>query len=406
MKYLNLNIKFLFFLLPLVAQEVALARPEYAIQSHINQCTACHISPTGGGLRNLHGKLYGSHTLKIAKLNTNDYWAFDVRAQLGHAKRGATVAKGFLLMNSIGSAQVPVATEGAGAPFRLVGSFNFGMMGAGLREVFILVDPVITNAEATTETKMLVGKFPAPFGLATDEHRTYTKVMVNSTNREFESGLQFSADPTFQFHYDLALVNGFQNDGTPVIHPNPWGAIGNIRYMPNSQNGFLGASHSQHGNTNLKKPLMANSLYGGIATNSLFPGTFTAEAVTATGWNNPTYNTGSGIAGAGIDYFIPAVETAWRQALVDSTSLGIVTSLNYDINPKLSLLYRLEEFIPDTKFKGDFFHRDGVGFRKILSTQSQMIFRIDQGKLNRPGVSTDGLKSTGQNIFILLHYWM
>lgn len=86
--------------------------------------------------------------------------------------------------------------------------------------------------------------------------------------------------------------------------------------------------------------------------------------------------------------------------------MGLAVNLNWDYSAKLGFIYRMEEFIPDVNFRGDFFHRDGIGFRKILSSQSQLIFRVDSGKLNRQGVSIDGLKSTGENVFMLFHFWI
>lgn len=393
--------KNLIYLIILFVSTGAWARPEYSLQSHINQCTACHLSPTGGGIRNQAGKFFGSHSFSTKSLK-DEFFALDLRGQLGHAKRGQQVAKGFMLMNSITSVQLPVRGTEEAPDFTVVASYNFGMMGAGMRETFVMLHKI----DEPNSQRLLLGKFAAPFGLQTDEHRTYTKVMVNTTNREFESGAQWSLDPTYRFHFDLAIVNGFQNEGTPLMHKDPWGVIGNVRFMPDTAKLFVGVSHSEHGHSGISTPLRASSFYAGVSTESLFNGSITAETVFAKGWNDSTYNSGSGIAGAGIDYFIPAAETTWRAALKDSESMGFAMNVIWDFSSKLGILYRMEEFIPDVDYRGDFFHRDGVGFRKIISPQSQIIFRVDSGKLNRQGVNVDGLKSTGDNIFVLFHFWI
>src|SRR4051794_11852885 len=56
----------------------AWARPEYASREKLN-CTACHVTPWGGGPRNLTGKAYGAHERPLGKLSTTDLVYGDLR---------------------------------------------------------------------------------------------------------------------------------------------------------------------------------------------------------------------------------------------------------------------------------------------------------------------------------------
>src|SRR5882672_1001588 len=73
---------------------------QYAARYNINSCTACHISPTGGGPRNVDGKLFGAHNYQANPLLIQPFVSGDFRAlyyypqRPGESKGGMGVMSG------------------------------------------------------------------------------------------------------------------------------------------------------------------------------------------------------------------------------------------------------------------------------------------------------------------------
>jgi hypothetical protein len=401
-----------FFLI--VSSTQAWARPEFAAETNIVNCAVCHVNPYGSGARTLRGKQFGSRDYKAAWLSKSDLFTVDARMQDYSAQRNPpsnSQTKGLMLMNVIPTANLPIAAEPTDHPVaELVLSYNYAPVGAGAREGYFLFRTAPTE-EHTFVSSVLVGNFSAPFGLLTEEHRTYTRQMVAKTNRSFESGVMINGDPSFKFHYDAALTSGFANGGTGSdTHPDSWGAILNIRHQISDLPLQVGVSHSQEGTSALDHNLSATSLYMVFASDRYAgewtKGNLQIEATYASGWDNSNYTT---TASDGISYFIPSSAGAWQTSLMNANSFGWTGLLNWDLNRHWILQFKHEQFIPDASFQGDSFYRNGVGFKYYFGSNMNLIVRVDKGEVTRPGLtSTDlaSIKAIGDTYFALLHLWL
>lgn len=175
----------LFFLL---MSPAALARPEYAVKQN-SSCTACHVSPWGGGPKTVYGKFYGSRDYPMAKTSSSDLYSVSVREIAYYPNSPSTTANGLALMEASASGNVPVIQNEDGTEFRLVGTYNASPVGSGAREVYFRWKP--TSDENAPLAYLTVGRFNAPFGLLTDEHRTYVRIQTNMSLNSFENGALF-----------------------------------------------------------------------------------------------------------------------------------------------------------------------------------------------------------------------
>ena len=56
------------------------ARPGYAVRQKTVHCTMCHASPSGGGPKNLYGKVYGARGKKLGFGSKTDLVSGDMKA--------------------------------------------------------------------------------------------------------------------------------------------------------------------------------------------------------------------------------------------------------------------------------------------------------------------------------------
>jgi hypothetical protein len=396
---------------------VAQARPEYAAEMNIVNCSACHVSPTGAGARTVNGKLFGSRDYEAGWWSKQEIGSLDVRGQ-DYYYQGAPVSpvvtptqsKGLMIMNVIPTFNLPLApTLDTPAEDHLVLSYNFAPVGQSMREAF-WIHRFVPVEEKSWATSILLGDFMAPFGLMTDEHRTYTKQMVAMTNREFESGVLLSGDPSYKVHYDLATTSGFANGGMGTdTHPDSWAVFANLRHQISTLPLQVGLSYAVEGTSASANNLTATSVYGVFSWSryfSGFHGNIQTEVVTASGWDNSTYTT---TVGDGIGYFIPTTATGWQSNLNNANSIGTTTLVNWDLTRHWTLQYKYEQFSPDQGYQGDAFYRSGAGFKYYFKSNMNLITRYDHGYVNRPGLTnTDlsGIKAIGDTYFALLHIWL
>ncbi len=391
----------------------AFARPEFAVKHGYVNCTVCHESPLGGGLRNLNGKLYGARDYQVGRYSKQEWFQLDSRAEVVQAKSETNTRRGVLLMTTTPSVRVPVLfDEASGAPrAAMVASYGLGLMEVGLKDSYLhyyAADP----GENSWLSHVMVGRFLSPFGLANDEHRTYTKVQTKTTVKDYEAGFNFSGDPSYVLHYDLAVTSGLQSGGAALATEySPWGVISNIRVLPFSGPLLLGASYSVHGTnrteTNAAGPKenpTATAAYGVLSVDRLtkgrIKGSISSEAVWSKGWS------GSSINGP-INNFIPSGESAWQAALVDSRSFGLMVEAAYDLTNHWTLVYKVDEFIPDTEFTGDTFQRYGSGFRYYFNSNMNLTARYENSFSTRPGITEAGaVPSVSKFVYVLLHVWL
>ena len=237
----------LFLVLILVLNATpAFARPEYALKTKQN-CTACHVNPWGGGPKTVYGKFYGSKDYKPLETSTTDLFSADMRAIAYYPSGPSKTTNGIALMEVAPSANVPLTKSDADSDFRAVATYNFSPLQSGAREAYIRWQPNSQDDHALM-SHVMFGRFNSPFGLLTDEHRTYTRLQTNMTLNNYEMGVAFSGNILDSLHYDLAFCNDFQNGGGAFTNGDiSYGEVLNLRWNPSSLPFFLGASQNyQH----------------------------------------------------------------------------------------------------------------------------------------------------------------
>ncbi|GEM_PF-2607034 len=383
------------------------ARPEYAAKHNYVNCNLCHISPFGGGARNVNGKLYGSHEYSINPLSKQDLVSFDTRFESFYAK-GAKTTRGLYFMTADPTLNVPIAQNEEGRVIdRFVFSLGLAPMEAAKNkehEAFFLHEFNKPDAEKFLSS-LLVGRFLLPFGLMTEEHRTYTRLQTKTSNFDYDIGLGLTGDPKLNLHWDAAFTGGAQTQGgqTPVMDDSPYGIVLNLRYHPMKHPGFFGLSAYTQNSQTYTRALEAYSIYNVVSFESLVNRTINwqIEFTYANGFSNPDVNSYMG------RFFIPATDTAWMDTLKDAKSYGFYSLLNYELNPRWILQYKYDQFIPDNRFIADSFSRNSAGAKYFLNSNMDLNFRLEQSNSTRPGLTEAAILPTVVNtVFVLLHGWL
>lgn len=383
------------------------ARPEYAAQNTYVSCTMCHQSPFGGGIRKIQGKLFGSKDFWPSEFSNQDWFQIDYRAEAVYSKGPAATRRGLILMSTTPSVHVPVVKdkETGIESVSLIASHGLGMLDVGLRDSYVLFS-LGNGVQEKPITHIVLGRFLPAFGLATDEHRTYTRMASRTGIMDYEAGVGIAGDPDVRFHYDVAFTSGLQSGGSSLAtDDSPWGFYANFRWNPFREPFFMGASYTTAGTQAVKYPLEAASIFAVYATdkvsNNKVRGSILAELVSAHGWNNTNLN---GIMNL---YFFPSTDTAWSDALKDSRSLIGSLQLNYELTPRWVLVYKQEQFIPDVNWSADGFYKYAYGFKHYLNSNADIDFRYENAFSTRPGVTEAGLvRGAVDMTFVFFHLWI
>lgn len=394
--------RFLFFLSLVFFSSSTWARPEYAVQHGYVSCTMCHVSPFSGGIKTINGKQYATHSFKPGLQSKKEWFQIDFRMEALTAKTTSTERRGAAVMTTTPALHVPVLiNEQTGqTEFSFVTSYGMGMLSLGLQDAYGVM--TLSSSDPKNISQQLIfGRFQIPFGLATEEHRTYTKLQTATTVKDYQTGFAYSADPTSRFHYDAVATTGLQPAAvSSAKEDSPWAMIINFRGNPLNVQMMMGLSYMRTGSQKILNPLEALSLYGGIGfgevTKGKAQGSLVGEVVIARGWNNSNANPNIGL-------FIPATETTWQTALTESQSLGLNLQLNYDLSQEVTLIVKGEQFIPDMGFKGDAFNRQAIGVRYFINSNIFIHGRIENSYSTRAGITeSSGLPTTEQTLFSLL----
>lgn len=399
--------KIILFISFFIVTSTSWSRPEYAVSHQYVNCTQCHQSPLGGGMRNSNGKDYGSHSYWPGQQSKKEWFQIDVRSELVYTKGPTAERKGLVMMTTTPSFAIPITEVSSDILYKstYILSYGLGLLDQGLRDSYIKLQ----SQQALGHT-VLIGRFVPAFGLATDEHRTYTRLQSRSGIIDYEAGLGFSADPIHILHYDLAFTSGLQSGGASLsTNDSPYAYFANIRLNPMASTSFFGVSHSSHSTMKLIKPLTATSLYSSVSltplilkmTNKLLPINLLFEFVQSAGWNNTDYNPMM------TSYFFPSSAATWYDSLKQSEALGTLFQINYDLTPKWILTYKAETFTPDTQFKGDYFEKHGFGVKHFVNSQMSFNVRVERAFSTRPGITESTNARAASNMgFILFHLWL
>ena len=359
--------------------QTAQARPHYAVRHGFTKCTTCHLSPAGGGPRNATGKAFGQRGYTPGPYNTQDVWSAEVRGLYFYPENPTGGKGGAGVMATNLSANLPVfADENSKRELRAVLSHNVGGFPAGAgspREVFLRWE-LKDNSDGFAPEYALLGRFVAPFGILTDEHRTYTKLQTKSTWNDLDMGALFSGDPASYFHYDLALVNGQKTAGAGVAQGNAatWGGVLNLRFLPTSTFVGFGLSGLHYEKVKDQDSPSAAAAYLMLSLDKLtgnsVNGSFLAEYVVAQGWNSTLNN-----------FF---TDPNYQTSVTDSESEGWYGLITWDVTEKLSLNYKYDQFTPDRRFPADTYIRHGAGLKYYLGPNLFTLLRVEKADATHP----------------------
>ncbi|MGZ3722694.1 MAG: hypothetical protein ACXVA9_07190 [Bdellovibrionales bacterium] len=367
----SLNV--IFFASLIVAGETATALPEYSARYGINSCTACHESPVGGGPRNINGKLFGAHGYKINPFLVQDYVSADFRALFYYPEHANETKSGMGIMS--GSVAGHVALDEEKKIHLVIESNVAGFQQAMLRDTYALYKFSTDERPAWFES-LLVGRFRAPFGIITDEHRTYTRIQSGTEWFSMEAGALLSGQTgKANLHYDLAWLNG-ENTGGQSIAQNGagrWGTVLNLRYMPGPA--MFGASYSYHRHDPKSESRTAASFYTVVSvarwSDGKIPLTVELEHVRATNWGG---NLGRGFIN----------DPGYAASLTSTQSYGYLAQVIWDLSHKFSWIYKFDWLVPDQNFPSDFYQRHGLGLRYWFGPNAWLQVRTEVARASPP----------------------
>ena len=354
----------------------AMARPEYALRVGNNRCTSCHYSPAGGGPRNLEGKYFGANGKPLTPFSAQGYAGADIK-MLYYGPEKHTESRGGMGVIAINLyASLPLTVqEASAAEYRIVAEHNLGGYGGGgPRQLYLRYQ----SADAPLGTSwrpqhFVLGRLIVPFGLMTDEHRTYVRLQTGTPwNTGFDMGAMISANPYESLHYDLAFLNGQKNNGQAPAADQAtlWGSVGNLRWMPQARPFLLGTSASYYEAEIHKDPPVALSAYGVLSfhrlTNNKFPASLLFEYAHADNWNNATLTNQM------------VTSTTYATALAETSSEGVLAQLNWDYSSAWTYTYKYDRFVPDVQFNSDNYQRHGLGVRHNFLPNGWFMVRFEK----------------------------
>ena len=386
------------------------ARPEYAVRLGTVSCAACHVSPYGGGARGLYGKYYGSNNYGVSRFSNQDLISGDLRFLALYPAKASHTTNGPVVMASIVSANVPVIENSDGSQTNLVVANSFGYLtnaSGSLREAYV-IHRTAPEAEQAAFKHIMFGRFNSPFGLLTDEHRTYVRVQDKTSENDFEFGGLVSGDPLEQIHYDVALTSGMQQGGSGFTNNDLTRAtIGNLRYQTSSLPFFFVTSAAFHRSLVIARTSHYNpyalAVYGTLSADRLtrqtLHGSLLAEVDLARGWNDSTTN-------PGIAKFIPGSDAPFQAAVKDSQSLGWWVQANYDVTPRFVLMVKYESLALDRRFPADAFVRHGFGFKYFMNSNMNVAVRYETSQAGRSSITSDQVANARNGVLAVFNLWI
>ena len=386
------------------------ARPQYAVRHKIIDCMSCHYNSAGGGARNRFGKSAGSKDFKMSELSKQDIFSADIRAMnLNTTEKKNQNSNGSGIMTSNATAALPITYNDDGSEVHAVASYDFGGFGPGARETYLRFT-TDSNGDLKPQS-VIIGKFNIPFGLLTDEHRTYTRKQTNSSLNKFEMGAMISGNPHYAFHYDLAYVEGYQKSAGYPDAGNNYGAVLNLRYNFNNSPVFIGLSgvynkgqvNSSTGDIRENDP-WATSLYSAFSldhiSNKFLRGSILAEVVLAHNFNRPEYN-------SALSDFINSKESpTYYNEIIDKHSVGAMVRIDLELSKRWSVFYKYDAFAPDQEHIKDRYTIDSTGFKYWYNANIDLDIRFEKTDIKREGIKETGVNASKDKVLILGRVWI
>jgi len=375
MKWMRFGGTFAVLVTSLAYSPHAWPRPEYAVRYNIVQCTACHISPVGGGPRNTNGKLFGARGLKINPFLTQDYVSADFRALYYRPQRQTDSNGGMGVMSASVAGHVALDEK---KRVRLTLDHNLGgfsARGAQYRDTYALFRFVDDDGKPHFFESLLVGRFRAPFGIITDEHRTYTRVQTATEWYTFETGLLLSGTPSQNTHYDIGVVSGENSSGDALAQGQSerFGAIVNGRHMLGPV--LMGISGSYHDHKPAAQSTQAASVYAVISiariSHEKYPFSLRLEHTRAKNWGARLQQ---GFTG----------DPNYGSSLGSAISQGYLAWVDYDFSQRLTFTYKYDRLMPDQTYPADYYERHGIGLRWVAAPNTLVYWRSEFARATHP----------------------
>lgn len=364
-------------LLVTLAMESAWARPEYALQTGVNRCTACHISATGGGVRNLTGKYFGSRGYKVNPALMQEWIGADVKMMHYAPEKGKETRGGSALMAASVYLTAPLTAEDEGAfERRVVYEQNVGSMGASTRQIYMAWTDRDAEVNSWLPQQVILGRIIPAYGILSDEHRVFVRMQTATEwNTRTRMGVQFSANPYESLHYDFSILNGQENTGTVSAGQSEiFGGELNLRYLTPNHPWMLGLSANSYAGTAGDQPRSAQGVYAGLSVSRLtgqrVPVEVMLEYDQAKNWNVASW-------------MAPFVTDAYATLVTGKESRGGYLQAQWELSQRWSLLYRYDYLLMDKDFPGDAFTRNGLGVKTYLAPNTWVMARYDKATAGR-----------------------
>lgn len=373
------------------------SRPEYAARLHLVNCQTCHYSPSGAGPRNDTGNLYGWKAKQGIWSGEKKFFHLDLRMNALYPQRPDQNNNGFSMMGATAGVTAPVTNKNDQLQTLLVVTYDMGSLAAnGPRDAYLQ----FPNEKYGTFT---IGRFLAPFGMLTDEHRAFTRLQTKTTINDFEMGLMYSLDLFRDLHFDIAITSGFAqggkfSGGTTTTPEQTSAGFINFRYRLPVIPMNIGLSYANHQSL-IVKDVQAASLSVAVAPLSL-PFYFLQDIVWAQGWNNQKYNS------INMGQFIPGADLALQAALEKSTSLGAGAELGFELNPWWIIQYRYDRVVLDHNYSGDAFQRHGIGFKHFVTATTNVLLRYEKADSSVKEVPMETVRANKDSFYLIINSWL
>jgi archaellum component FlaG (FlaF/FlaG flagellin family) len=371
------------------------ARPQYAAAKGINDCTACHFSPAGGGPKTVFGKITGSHGFAPAPKSMKDMISGEVRAMaLSTTKEVEKNSAGISIMagNLTGAVDIVDNKEGT---THLVATYDFLGYSAQAQQAFLRWQS--KKRKNFTPQHIVAGKFNIPFGLLTDEHRTYIRQQTYSSENLYELGAMISGTLSDSIHYDLALVQGFQQGNAFPGTGIQWGVVPNLRMMFATAHTYIGLSGLYYKNNVADSPVAAAAYIVSAPTAKL---TVMFEVDYAKNMND------SSIIGNYLSKFVDSsLSSTYYNDLIKRESLGALLRFDYSINNKWAIFNKTDFLAPDQRYLKDFYINNGIGFKYFINSNMDIDARFEKTYIARDGIKETGVSVGKDRILVLGHAW-
>lgn len=393
-------------LFALASVQNAQARVEYALQNHIVSCNACHVSPFGGGPRKVDGKLYGSRLDTPGAYSYQDLVSADIRAIAYYPERGTQSTQGTALMTSSVWGNVQVNKFQGGSDLRVVAGYSLGIVQQGARDIYAMWE---SGPVEDDSTYVQFGRINVPFGMLTDEHRTFIKQITNTEIYDYEMGAAISKDHKGGFHTDFVLANGERtggafNNNSPASPDTTAAGIFNARWMPSFLPILVGGSVDYQSRRSPNKSPYAFDGYAALSldrlTRETVSGSLLIEGMYGNHWlSDESLNPNLGL------YFVPSADSSYYSLIQNGRQVAGYAQLNINLGRRWVAQYKIDYLALNTDFMADRFIRNGFGFKYYMNSNIILMTRYELAGVGASDIAGTNVLAAENAFWIMGQIW-